>query len=145
MLANRWCGVLAQGVEHTHGVCFVDHAGDFFGCGPLETGYLVVGRQFATEDPAAENEGDDSTVHVLIDAGQDNRLNGEPSLLADFATYTCMDGLAEFEDSAWGLPVEVVSPPDEQRSVVVIYYYTCHADRVTGALWAHLITSGYAN
>jgi hypothetical protein len=138
MLEHGWCTVFSHGVEYAHSVCLIDHAGDFFGCGPLEAGHLVVRRQLAAEDPAAEDESDDSAAHIFVYASQRDWLNGESGPFADFAAYPGVDGLVELEDSAWRFPSEVVSSSDEERPVVVVHYHACDADRVAGALWAHL-------
>jgi hypothetical protein len=142
MLADSWRTILVQCIEHADSICLVHHINDFVRCSPLETRYFIIRCQMATDYPTAEDKGDDPTLHVLVHAGQGDRLNNKASLLANFAANSTMDGLAEFQDATRRLPAEVIAPPDKKCPVLVVNYYACHADRVGGALRTHLITSG---
>ena len=63
--------------------------------GPKEGGYLVVGGQVAASDVAAEDQGDDASGHVLVDAGECVGLDVESGFLADLAAQPIRDGLVQ--------------------------------------------------
>jgi hypothetical protein len=110
----------------------------------VEGGYLVVGGELAAGDLAAENQGDDATGHVLVDASERVGFNVEPGFLADLAAQAVVDGLAEFEDTAGGFPVLVVAAADEQDPAVVVGDDAADADGVPGRRSVHEITSRVA-
>lgn len=101
MLAHGWCRAAVQGVKDPDGVRLVSELADFGFAGPAEAGCLVVGGQVAAGDFAAEYEGHDGAGHVLVYAGEGDRLDIESGFLADLAAEAVGDGLAWFEDSAW--------------------------------------------
>jgi len=53
-----------------------------------------------------------------------------------------VDGLAGFQDAAGRFPLVVVAALDEQRAAVVVDDDSGDADRVSGVLAVHTITSG---
>src|SRR5262249_39399712 len=88
-------------------------------------------------DLAAEDQGDNAPVHVLVDPGERDRLDVEPGFLADFAAQSVGDGFAEFEDAAGWFPAVVVGPLDEQGTAVVVGDDARDADRVPGWVGVH--------
>ena len=139
MLAHRGRSVL-HGVQDADREGFADHLSDFIGGGPQETGCFVVGGELAAGDAAAEDQRDDSSGHILVDAGQCDGLDGEAGFFSHFARHAVRDGFAQFEHAAWWLPVPVVAPSYEEGASVV-KDDTGHADRVSWARSGHLHTS----
>ena len=117
-----------ESVQDPDGECLVRHLFDFFGCGPLETSYLVVGGEPPAFDFATEDECDNSARHILIDAGQRDRFGIKASLFSYLAPESCFYGLAKFEHSSRRFPVPVVPPPDEQGTTGLIGDDPCNAD-----------------
>ena len=115
MLPDGWCGAVAEGVQEADGEGIAHELADSGLVGLAEGGYLVVGGELTTGYPGAEHEGDD-----LVDAAQGAGLDIEAGLLADLAPQPVPDRLSQFKDTAWGLPVMVVAPLDEQGAAVVV-------------------------
>ena len=98
----------------------------------------------ATGHLAAEDQSDDATVHVLVDAAEGVRLDDEAGLFMDLAAQAGLDRLVEFEDAAGGLPAVVVAALDEQGVTVVVNDDAADADGVTrllGVQWSRLSES----
>jgi hypothetical protein len=93
VLADDWRLIAAERVEDADGVGLAGELADGGLVGPAESRYLVVGGEVAAGDLAAEDEGDDSAGHVLVDAGEGVGLDVEAGFLADFAAQAVLDGL----------------------------------------------------
>ena len=139
VLAHRGLSVL-HGVQDPDREGFADQFSDFIGGGPQETGCFVVGGELAAGDAAAEDQCDDSSRHILVNAGQCDGFDGEPGFFSHLAAHAVRDGLAQFEHPARWLPMPVVAPSYEEGASVV-KDDTGHADRVSWARSAHLHTS----
>src|SRR5690242_11309735 len=107
-----------EGVEETHSVGLASEVAYVGFVGPAEGGYLVVGGEVAAGDLAAEDQGDDTSGHVLVDTCERAGLDVESGFLADLAAQTVVDGLGQFEDSPGRFPVLVVAAADEQDAAV---------------------------
>ncbi|MGN9837571.1 hypothetical protein ACTMTI_05560 [Nonomuraea sp. H19] len=63
-----------EGVKDADGESFAHHVADLvLGC-PMEVCDFVVDHEVATSCSAAENEGNDTTDHVLVDTGESQGL-----------------------------------------------------------------------
>jgi len=82
VLTDGGRGAFAEGVEETDGVGLAGELPDVGLVGPVEGGYLVVGGELAAGDLAAEDQGDDATGHVLVDASE--RVGFSEAALAAF-------------------------------------------------------------
>jgi hypothetical protein len=142
VLANGRCYVLAEGIEEAHGVGVAGELMDVVLVGPVEGGYFVVGGELAAGDFAAEDQGDDATGHVFVDAGEGVGFDVEPGFLVDLAAESVVDGLVEFEDSPGWFPVLIVAAADEEHAAVVVRDDAADADGVPGRWVVHVITSG---
>jgi hypothetical protein len=69
---------------------------------------------------AAEDESDDAEFHVLVNPREMLDLNSNAGLLQDLAANTLLERFAEFEHSAWWLPVAVVAELDDEDVAVVV-------------------------
>src|SRR5215472_5269590 len=141
VLADGGRGVLVKRVEQADGVGLAGEFADGRFVGPPEGRHFAVGLELPAADLAAEDQGDDAAGHVLIYACERVGLDVETGLLADLAAQAVLDGLAEFQDAPWRLPVLVVAPPDEQHAAVVIGDDAADADGMSRRLVVHKITS----
>ena len=112
--------VAMEGVEDANGVGLVGQVADLVFGGPLVSGCLVGGGEVSPGDLAAEDQGDDAAGHVLVDAGEGDRLDVQAGLLADLAAQAVVDGLARLKDAAGWFPAVVVGALDEQGAAVVV-------------------------
>src|SRR4051794_7470043 len=78
--------VLPQGVEQTDSVGIVHReSGKFVGREPGDFAYFVAGVGLPGDDLAEEDEGNDGSVHVLVDAGEGEGPDLKAGFLADFS------------------------------------------------------------
>jgi hypothetical protein len=80
----------AAGVEDSDGVGLGGQLADVVFAGPPEGRGLVVSSQVPAGDLAAEDQGDDATVHVLVDAGELVGLDVEAGFLAGLAAHAIL-------------------------------------------------------
>ena len=128
-----WAFVM-ECVEDRDCVCLGHQPGGFGFGDPAEVADLPVNGQRATGDLAEEHEGDDGVGHVLVDATEDDGLDGEAGLFPDFAAQAVVDTLAEFKDAAGWFPAAAVKSADEQGAAMVVEDYPGDADRVARRL-----------
>lgn len=81
-----------------------------------------------------EDQGDDTHLHVLVYAGQPDRLDRHPGLLLDFTAEAILDGLAEFEHPPGQLPGAVVTASDDEDAALVVGDDGSDADGVAARL-----------
>jgi hypothetical protein len=134
VVAHGWQGVAAEGVEDADGIGLVHEVSDLGVGSPVEGRGFVGGGEVSPGDLAAEDEGDDAPVHVLVDPGERDRLDIQAGFLADLAAQAIGDALAEFEDTAGWFPAAVVGALDEQGAAVVVGDDACDADRPSAGL-----------
>src|ERR1039457_5163086 len=139
--ADRGRGGEVEGVEYADGVRLVGQVRDLTAAGPPESGRLAGLGQGAAGLAAPEDERDDSLAHVLVDASQRGRLHVQPGLLGNFPAQALGDFLAELQDAARRFPVAVVTPPDEQGTVLAVDHHGGNAHRVPWALCHRRVTS----
>jgi hypothetical protein len=73
------------------------------------------GTWLATDDPAAEDQGDDPTAHVLVHTTKRLRLDLQAGLLPNLTDQAGRDRLVQLENTARWLPMAVVAPTDGQE------------------------------
>src|SRR5215831_11437621 len=105
---------------------------------PAKVGDPPVCAHHAASDLAAENQGDDATGLVLVDAAEGGGLDVEAGLFPDLAAQAVVDALVEFEDTTGRFPAAAVKSADEQGAAVVVHHDPGDADRVTGLLDIHV-------
>jgi hypothetical protein len=112
--------VIVQGIEDSYCERLV-HLGDHsFASPPIDRGGLL-GRTWGTaEEFGAEDQGDDAHLHVLVDPGESNGLDGDPGFFLDFAAYAVLNRLVQFEDAAGQLPCTVVAALDHKDATVCV-------------------------
>lgn len=123
---------LNEGVADSYGVGRIHQSGDLCKIGPSNVGGFDAVAVWVVEGGAAEDESDHAAVEVLVDAGEAIDGDLDAGLRKDFPTNSFVEGLAEFEDSAWGLPVPVVPAADHQH---LPRWVDDNASDADGVLW----------
>lgn len=125
-------------VDDADRVRLVGEFGDFFTGGPAQGASLASGDGRAVGRFAAEDQRDDETRHVLVDArkGRGER-DLDAGLFEDLALKGLGDGLLAFEDAARRFPVTVVAALDQEGPALVVDDDPGHAHGVR-ALCAHV-------
>src|SRR5262245_25966665 len=110
-----------QGVHHAYGVCLVAAGRNIVGVHPVDSGSLAIGRPGRRGDESRpKDERDNSMDHVLIDAGQSNRFDLVPSLLAHLARESFHDRLPGIKYAAGWLPMAIIATLDHEDFASVI-------------------------
>jgi hypothetical protein len=68
----------------------------------------------------AVDKRDDAAVEVLVDAGEAVDGDGDAVFFEDLTADALLEGLVEFEDSAWRFPVVVIAAANYKDVVVVV-------------------------
>src|SRR5690606_26597023 len=88
---------------------------------------------------AAEDQGNDASSRVLVDAGELVDLDVDACLFPDFAGYAGLRGLVQFEHTAGELPGAVVGSADRQEAPVFAHHHSRNGygvqRRRRGFLW----------
>jgi hypothetical protein len=108
-MTDRRARLVAHRIQHADRVGLGGQAAYAVLIGPAGVLGLVSGDEFPSGDRAAEDEGDDTSAHVLVDAGQGHGLDVETGFLACLAAQALFDGLAEFENATGWFPMMVVT------------------------------------
>jgi hypothetical protein len=109
-----------EGIEHAHRVRLVHAFGDLLGAEPSDLGGFLGASGGAADDGASENEGDDASGQVLVDAGEAVGGDGEAGFFEDLPDEAVLNGLVEFKDPAGRLPMPVVLAADGEDAVMVV-------------------------
>lgn len=112
-------GARFESIQEANSVYFAHMYFDLVGMKPFDGGCLGSGVFFPTRRLAAENQGDDPSGHVFVDACELFHLDVDAGLLQDFANNTLLRGLVQLQYSAWWLPVAVVPALDHQHPPVL--------------------------
>ena len=119
-----------EGVEDSDGVGGVHGLGDFVAGHPPDFGGFDGGGAGLIVGVAAEDEGDDAAVEVLVDAGEAIDGDVDAGFFEDLAADALFEGFVEFEDAAGWFPVIVVAAANDEDAVLVVDDDAGNADGV---------------
>lgn len=120
-----------KGIEKPYCEGLGHASGDLSTVQPGYFGSLCCWLRSTRQRAAAEDQGDDTKAHVLIDASQLAGLDGDAGLFEDFAAYGVARVLVKFDDPARQDPFSVIGPFDGEHPAVFTDDRASNADRMT--------------